>query len=379
MRLLPFLLFLCAGPLLADGIQFDQRDWAAVLAEAKADNRIVFVDAYTSWCGPCKTMSARVFTQAKVGAHFNANFLNVKMDMEGPLGRQLARKYNVLVYPTLLFVDGDGEVVHRSAGYQDAEQLINLSKAALDPAQQFGNLKRRFVRGERNPEFLYTYLLTAAEAMDPTAGPALEAYLDTQNSWATDENRALIYRFADDLESPLFTYLVDNRAAFAQQLGEEAVTRKIEYLLQNNLYNNPELTPESLYTTLQSIYPERARQLSDRFKMDYYQRRGQPEKFADAGFAYVDTYGSDDADLLNNIAWTIYESDVKKKTNKRALKLALLAVEREENYYNADTVAALYTKLRKKGKAQAWIDKAIALGKAEGEDTGETEALRTRL
>ena len=364
----------------ADGIDFSKADWNTVLAEAKADNKIIFVDAYTTWCGPCKQMSARVFTQDEVGKHFNANFINVKMDMEGPQGRKLARQYRVMVYPTLLFVNGDGEVVHRSAGYQNAEQLISLSKAALDPAQQFAGLKRRFQQGDDDPEFLYTYLLAAADAMDPTAGPALEAYLDTQADWATDENRALVYRFTEDLDSRLFQYLIKNRPAFERQLGEEAVTRKIEYLLQTNLYNNPDVDPDQVAKVLGRIYPgPKSEQMTDRFKLDYYQSKGQPEKFAQAGFDYIEKYGATDADLLNNIAWTIYESDVAKKTNKRALKMALQAVELDYNYYNTDTVAALYTKLRKKGKAKAWIAKAIAQGKEEGEDTGETERLLERL
>ena len=371
---------LCCSLLLsAEGIEFTKADWTSVLAQAKTENKIVFVDAYTTWCGPCKQMSARVFTQAEVGKHFNANFINVKMDMEGDVGRRLARQYRVMVYPTLLFVDGDGEVVHRSAGYQNAQQLISLSKAALDPAQQFAGLKRRFQQGDADPEFLYTYLQAAADALDPTAGPALEAYLDTQSDWATDANRALIFRFTEGLDSRLFQYLVKERQAFERQLGEEAVTRKIEYLLQQNLYNNPNVDPSQVAQALGRIYPgPKAERMTDRFKLDYYQRRGEPEKFASAGFAYVEKHGATDADLLNNIAWTIYESDVKKKTDKRALRLALQAVEMDGNYYNTDTVAALYTKLRKKGKAKAWIAKAIAQGKAEGEDTSETERLLER-
>ena len=370
---------LLSTALLAGGIDFSRAAWTDVLAQAKAENRIIFVDAYTTWCGPCKQMSARVFTQDAVGQHFNANFINVKMDMEGPVGRKLAQQYRVMVYPTLLFVNGDGEVVHRSAGYQNAQQLINLSKAALDPEQQFAGLKRRFVQGDTDPEFLYGYLLAAADAMDPTAGPALEAYLETQADWGTDENRSLIYRFTESLDSRLFNYFMQHRADFERQLGQEAVTRKLEYLLQNNLYNNPDVTPEKVLETLNRIYPERAAQMTDRFKLDYYQSKGQPEKFAAAGFAYLEQYGATDADLLNNIAWTIYESEVRKKTNKQALKIALQAVALDYNYYNTDTVAALYTKLRKKGKAKAWIAKAIAQGKKEGEDTGETEKLLERL
>ena len=148
------LLLLFPALLSAQGIQFEHESWSATLAKAKSAGKIIFVDAYTVWCGPCKAMARDVFTDASVGSFYNANFLNVKMDMEHGEGLEVSTRYKIWVYPSLLFVDGDGNIVHRSTGYQDATQFMALGKTALDPAKNLAALERRYAAGERGAPFM---------------------------------------------------------------------------------------------------------------------------------------------------------------------------------------------------------------------------------
>ncbi|MFN4256425.1 MAG: thioredoxin family protein, partial [Saprospiraceae bacterium] len=80
--LFPTLLFCLPTLLAAQGMNFEHGTWAEVLAKAKAENKPIFMDAYTVWCGPCKMMSNQTFPDAKVAELFNARFVNVKVDME---------------------------------------------------------------------------------------------------------------------------------------------------------------------------------------------------------------------------------------------------------------------------------------------------------
>lgn len=100
----------------AAGIQFETGTWAEILAKAKQQNKYVFVDAYTTWCGPCKWMDKNVFPTAEAGEYFNKNFVNAKIDMEKGEGLEIAKTYSVQAYPTYLYVDGDGNLVHRVVG-----------------------------------------------------------------------------------------------------------------------------------------------------------------------------------------------------------------------------------------------------------------------
>ena len=111
------------------GIIFYEGTFDAALAKAKSENKIIFLDAYASWCGPCKKMAANVFTDEKVGEYFNANFINLKIDMEKGEGPEIARKYPVQYYPTLFFINGKGNVVKKIIGYHDDLQLIKEAQS----------------------------------------------------------------------------------------------------------------------------------------------------------------------------------------------------------------------------------------------------------
>jgi thioredoxin 1 len=114
------------------GIEFSSISWEKALEKAKAENKLVFLDAYASWCGPCKLLKSRTFTDEEAGEFFNKNFVNVAFDMEKGEGRELAKKLNIRAYPTLVFVDGDGNPVVLTEGFVNAGQLIKFGNHALN-------------------------------------------------------------------------------------------------------------------------------------------------------------------------------------------------------------------------------------------------------
>ena len=111
------------------GIRFTSARWADVLKRAKAENKVIFFDAYASWCGPCKMLQKNVFTQKSVGDYFNKRFINVKMDMEKGEGPALAQTYPLEAYPTLMFINADGRVVKKAVGYITADDLLDAGKS----------------------------------------------------------------------------------------------------------------------------------------------------------------------------------------------------------------------------------------------------------
>lgn len=116
----------------SEGIQFTDAAWNSILKKAKAEKKIIFLDAYASWCGPCKMLQKNVFTRKEVGEYFNKRFINVKMDMEKGEGPLLSQRYPLEAYPTLLFIDGNGRVVKKVIGYQDPEKLIAIGKSVKE-------------------------------------------------------------------------------------------------------------------------------------------------------------------------------------------------------------------------------------------------------
>ncbi|MDD2984063.1 MAG: thioredoxin family protein [Crocinitomicaceae bacterium] len=113
-----------------DEIIFSQMTFEQALKEAKKTGKLIFLDAYTDWCGPCKKMSAHTFTDPAVAKLFNSKFINLKIEMEkNPDGPEIARKYAIRAYPSLLFLDGNGKVIKYVVGYQNPDQLIAVGKS----------------------------------------------------------------------------------------------------------------------------------------------------------------------------------------------------------------------------------------------------------
>lgn len=114
----------------ASEIEFVALTYAQAIAKAKETGKLVFIDAYTSWCGPCKRMAATGFKEQNVADLFNSKFINLKVEMEkSEDGPQIAQMFGVRAYPTLLFVNGDGKLVKSVVGYQTGPQLLGIGKS----------------------------------------------------------------------------------------------------------------------------------------------------------------------------------------------------------------------------------------------------------
>jgi thioredoxin 1 len=114
-----------------EGLVFFKGTWQETLEKAEKEDKLIFLDAYASWCGPCKAMQQNVFQTQKLGEFYNANFINVKIDMEKGEGPALSAKYGVRAYPSLFFIDSDGQVVKSALGYQNVNKLLKLGEDAL--------------------------------------------------------------------------------------------------------------------------------------------------------------------------------------------------------------------------------------------------------
>ena len=121
------LLCLCAQAQTAgQGIVFEQQGtkFSQAVQKAMDTKKLIFVDCFTSWCGPCKMMARDVFTQEKVGKFMNAGYVNFQIDMEKGEGPELAKKWQVSAYPTFLILNSAGQELGRFLGGSDADTFL---------------------------------------------------------------------------------------------------------------------------------------------------------------------------------------------------------------------------------------------------------------
>lgn len=148
-------------------ITFEQtRSWSKIVKKAKAEQKLIFVDCYASWCGPCKKLATEVFTQDKVADFFNEHFINAQFDMEKDAdGKAHLQQWGISSFPTLMFIDPATEQpVGKLVGAGEADWLIDGAQTALDPSKRIDTLAARYNAGERDEAFLLTFIKALGQA-----------------------------------------------------------------------------------------------------------------------------------------------------------------------------------------------------------------------
>lgn len=191
----------------------DQPKWKQVLKMAKSQNKPIFVDAYTTWCGPCKIMDKEVFTEEHVANYFNTNYISVKMDMEKGEGIKLKDQWEISAFPTLLYFDSEGNITHRVVGAYNAKDFLVYSKMALDEDKMALNLQNRYDAGERGGTFIYNYLVSLRLGYyQELEREVANAYLSNLSNaqLLAKENWSVIRDFMKDPSTKQFQFLVTN-------------------------------------------------------------------------------------------------------------------------------------------------------------------------
>ncbi|UNY98445.1 thioredoxin domain-containing protein [Zhouia spongiae] len=236
-----------------NAIHFSEGSFQQVLDKGTAEDKLIFVDCYTSWCAPCKWMEKHVFVKEDVYTFYNDNFVNYKIDMEKGEGPELAKRYQVTSFPTYLFIDGKGELVHLAKSRMEADEFIKEAQKALNPENAFGNLVKKYESGKMDMDELTSYAVQLNKFRDPKANEILvrvieksdDQFLRSASGWK------LIQSFTYDDDSELFQFLDQNRSHFEKNFGKDAVNAVYRRAVQRNMYqysrnNEKELFFESI-------------------------------------------------------------------------------------------------------------------------------------
>jgi len=215
-----------ANNIYSQGIEF-MYDLDKALAKAKVEDKMVFVDFYTSWCGPCKQLTKDVFPLEKVGTFYNSNFISCKVQCDDDgVGVKLGEKYSVSAYPTLMFLSNENEMVHSMAGAPTADGLIEFAKTALNPETNLLSLINEWDSGNRNKGFVIKYFKTLKEAYrrEKASIDFVEYFNSLNDKGKTDKSTfELIGIVGINPFDPTFNYIEKNKEIYYDNVGKKVV------------------------------------------------------------------------------------------------------------------------------------------------------------
>jgi thiol-disulfide isomerase/thioredoxin len=225
----------------AQKIVFQNLNYANAIAKAKKENKLVFLDVYTTWCGPCKMLEKNVFSEPKVGNYFNKNFICIHIDGDTEEGQKIAEKLNLEGYPTLYFIDGNDQVMNKSIGYIQVDELMETAKYALEPAEKpLNKLKKKFEGGDHSLATVYNY--TQALMNEKLAYKNMvNDYIEKGANQIFLENDTMLYLFVISRHNLKQTgkldFFIKNIDRFKEQYGNEVINEYVIKMAEMELSN----------------------------------------------------------------------------------------------------------------------------------------------
>ncbi len=359
------MLFLMSFQMNAQGIDFFHGTWEEALVKAKAEEKIIFVDAYTTWCGPCKRMAKNVFTLPEVGEFYNANFINMKIDMEKKPGRAFQQKYPVTAYPTFYYIDEKGETVLTTKGGRKPEDFIALGRTAVGKIDRSVDFVTAYEKGDRDPDLVYNYVRALNKAGKPSLRIAND-YIKSQKDLTTPENLKFILEATTQADSRVFSLLVKHRKAIEAMTSKEAVSEKIENACKATLGKSIEYESKELFVEakekMKDNCPEECKDFAMKADMRYYNETNQPDLYLKSCNTYAKKAIKKDADELATLAKSMTGAFGKNKNVMEAAeKIASKSVKEGKKANHYFTYAEILNKNGRKKDALAAAKKCIAL------------------
>lgn len=363
-------------------VDFNFSPWSEIKAEATAQGKLIFVDCYAVWCGPCKWMDKNIFTQAEVGELMNEHFINAKIDMEKGEGIALAKEYDIRAFPTFLFLDASGNLLHRVCGARQLEEFVaEIEKSISEGSGRLNDYLEQFSNGNREAEFLAEYLVQL-EGACMGYQDQLKAYwesIDAEN-YLSEPSWKLMNNFISDINADEFVFLLANRGQFNQKYGEEAVNNLIEKAYGSAFSSAARAENKEdfdrIAANLKNTGYENQEKIVLKAEMGWAGKRGDWQTYAEKAILFVVPYIWDNANELNSIAWKFYVNIDDYDMLMAAINWADRSVSIQRAYYNMDTYAALLLKAGHLDRGKLIAEQAIEIAQEEGQDySGTTELL----
>lgn len=353
------------------GIDFFHGTFDEAKELAQTEGKLIFMDAYAVWCGPCKMMTNNVFPQQNVGDFFNKNFVNLKVDMEKGEGIDLRRQYGVSAYPTLLILDAKGEVIQEIKGARNADALITWAKAAALPNPGLTKkLQIKYDDGDRSPNLMRD-LINVKAAYHEDVNALMREYIDglSVEEKVALENAEFIFEQTNSIESPGLEVLKEYEGYFKDIMGESSLDTKYRSIAQNSIKkaidNKDEEELNEVLSFLKKFKPSNFKELSSELQVNFYGKTEDWENYDKLVTKHLAKYKKGDDEAYRDVAWNYYMKIENPASLKKAEGWMQDNIKQNNTYENNLTQAYLLYKLEAYSEAEDAVNYALILAGEE--------------
>ena len=383
------------------GIQWTKGlNWDQLKSKAKKENKLIFIDCYTTWCVPCKRMDFEVYNSAKIAEYVNKKFISIRMQMDSAKNdeeyvkamynqaSEFKKIYKINSYPTFLFFSSDGAIVDRGMGFKNAICFLDLERMASSSEQQFYTSVNKYYSGQINYSSIPA-LIQKAQALGEviTANNLAKDYLQNylyllqDDSLLLKKNIQFIGSYLQTSREKGFLLFYENGhkidsivryKGYSQLVVDNIIRRETidSYLWSDNKFTPKTSTPpwNKIYKKVSKKYgPNNAERLVINSKVIFYSVTKDWHQFAESLVQKNDKFGLDTVGinkfLLNNMIWDVIflHSNDKRIINKGISYMETLLKLDPNSQIWLDTYANLLYKSGQISSALEWESRALRI------------------
>lgn len=310
------------------GILFQEDiEFAKALEQSKKEGKLLFVDCTSPNCGACIRLTKETFPDKSLGELFNSTYINVSYNVSTPVGNEVCEKYKVKAFPTLLFLDSNGEIIHKKLGYGTVNDFVELSKTATDTTQNFQSIYNKIKSGDRSFTTIKKYL--EIDRYSDTKDLILNDYYTNigENNYLTDEAIEIFNNYDYNINSKYFKYVLAKKDAVGKKISADILESKMVNAFEEYCNNNREKV--NCLEDLKSIDPKtysivKENQKNIETEISFYKNRKNKEAWTNLLTLIQRNYKSNvyNTNQLNQYAWLVWEN-YKTFNDSVALRLGL--------------------------------------------------------
>lgn len=368
-----------------------------IIAKAKSEKKNIFIDMYATWCTNCKTMDS-VFALKSVVEALNKNYISTKLQIDRSkndnesikrmydFADEIRKKYKISSVPTYLFIDADGNLLMIESGVQSFSKLMEISKAALDPNENFTYLYNQYNKKELHGPALLK-LARYLNLLNENTTSELVAKKYREDTWNNKDMKSILtaefsetikeFPFLYTTQDSLISYIYRNKKEADSLLNENGLTdRIVNYMIKRD-FIDPEIKKnvskgkspdwDSLDRSLSKDWGTNAKMSIIAKKIEYYIDKKDWKQVTQSFIERTDQQGiSID---INSIVWTYF---FQRSNDPYALNKAISYMEEDLKknptiYTHIDTYANVLYKAGHAEKALQFEEKALKMAEAKND------------
>lgn len=359
----------------AQGIEFSDAHYSEAIIEANEADKLVFVDAYAVWCGPCKRMAKNIFPLEEVGDFFNRNFVNLKLDMEKGQGLEFRKTYPVSAFPTFFFIDGSGKVVHKFKGGRDKDGFIREAEKALSKFDNSEKYAKLYEEGNREFETVYKYVKSLNRSGKSSMKIAND-YLLSKPELTEEERATFLHEVATETDSRLFGMYIKEMPSIKKVFSAEEIDERIITSAKNTYRKGLSFGSEDLENEALEVVKKHCKNDYKLFEVYMSQEKAMHNKDSELYVKYAKKLNQmsdnekEKVAIVSNLL-TLFKKDA--AAMKLAEKVAVDLAKEYPSTTNCLMASDVYTRNQKIDQAKTWAAKAKEAAGSNKRDLANAE------